>query len=246
MQNRKQKIEKSFGQKVASYNRHAGLQKGCAQKLCGFLPDNNPLKILEIGCGTGFLTEELQKKYPQAEIQGIDISKEMVTACRQKFTGYQNLSFDICDGEYFKSGEIFDLIVSNLAVQWFDDPTQGLKNLSKNLNLEGKLFFSTIGPQGFKEWKKILNALNLSSGIIGTPDYEGIFDEQKKVISYNNALDFLRNFKKIGAHQPRENYKQLSQAELRKACNAFDTEHHGKITWHIFYGCLNSSGSAYF
>lgn len=236
--NRKEQIEKSFGSKVVSYDRHAFLQKRSAKKLADFLPDTQPAKILEIGCGTGFLTEEIQKKYPQANILGIDISQDMVAACRQKFTGYQNLSFDVCDGENFKSENKFDLIVSNLTIQWFDDPVRGIYKQKNNLSNKGKFFFSTIGPDGFQEWKETLNDINLASGIIGAPGYPYIFDEDKEIIEYKNALDFLRSFKKIGAHQPRENYQSLSRRQLLKACKAFDNKYRGNITWHILYGCI--------
>lgn len=245
-QNRKQKIGDSFGKQVISYNRHASLQKKCAQKLCGFLPDTNPLRILEIGCGTGFLTEELQSKYPKAEILGIDISKEMIFSCSQKFTGYQNLSFQIADGENFNSTEKFDLIISNLTIQWFEHPVQGLQNLCKNLKDNGKLFFSTIGQKSFQEWENILENLKLPSGILPAPSYDGIFEENERIIKYQNTINFLQSFKKIGAHQPREGYKPLSRTDLQCACKAFDTVHQGNITWHILYGCLDSSGRAGF
>jgi len=242
--NRKQKIEKSFGDKASSYSRYAILQKESAQKLCGFLPENTPLNILEIGCGTGFLTEELQKKYPQAQILGIDISKQMVTACRQKFTGYVNLNFETDDGEYFESDKKFDLIVSNLAVQWFGKPVTGLKHLTKFLNDNGILFYTTIGKESFSEWRTILQDLEFPSGLIDSPDYSGIFLEDKKTVSYKNALDFLKSFKKIGAHQPKENYTPLSTKQLKKACDTYDAAYQGKITWHILYGALDSSGRA--
>lgn len=241
---RKQKIGHSFGKKLASYNKHASLQRKCAQKLCSFLPDSAPRKILEIGCGTGFLTEELQNKYPQAAILGIDISKEMVASCSQKFVGYQNLSFDRQDGENFISTEKFDLIVSNLTVQWFDNPQTGLQKLCQNLTDKGKLFFSTIGQKSFQEWKTTLNDLNLPSGILSPDNYAGVFEQEERIIQYKNAIDFLQNLKKIGAHYPREGYKPLSQSELQKACKSFDIAHHGNITWHIVYGCLDSSGRA--
>lgn len=242
---RKKNIEKSFGRKVASYNRHAFLQKESAQKLCFFLDDSPPQKILEIGCGTGFLTEELQKKYPQSAILAIDISKDMISSCRQKFTGYQNIEFQVQDGELFDSDNKFDLIISNLAVQWFESPVKGLRDLTKLLTDDGALFYTVIGQDGFKEWKDILNQLNLSSGIIDSPNYDGVFEEDKKIITYKNAFDFLRSFKKIGAHQPRENYQPLSVSQLKYACAKHDELYKGQITWHILYGALDSSGRAF-
>jgi malonyl-CoA O-methyltransferase len=243
---RKQKIEKSFGSHVGSYDRNAVLQKKVAKRLCSFLPEVNPAKILEIGCGTGFLTAQLQRKYPQADILCTDISKEMVLASQQKFTGYRNLSFQVMDGENFLLDQKFDLIVSNLAVQWFDNPITGLQNISHNLTQDGLLYFSTIGNKSFSQWKQTLHDLDLPSGTLETPAYKGIFEETDKIISYKNALEFLRSLKIIGAQNPRIDYDPISSAELMRACKAFDSVHNGQITWHILYGCLNASGGARF
>ena len=239
---RKQKIDRSFGQKTASYNHHAVLQKEMAKKLCDLLSNVAPQNILEIGCGTGFLTQNLIQKFPTAQIKAIDISKNMIAACRQKFKGYQNIDFQVADGENFDDGHKYDLIVSNLSVQWFDNPVTGLKYLTKMLNTHGALYFTTIGPSSFKEWISTLHDLNLESGIIGTPDYRGIFTEEIKQISYQSCLDFLRNFKKIGAHQPRIDYQKLTAPQLKQACQYFDFKHDGKVTWQILFGALDLSG----
>lgn len=241
---RKRKIQKSFGDKVSSYNLHAVIQKKTAQKLCAFLPAVMSQKILEIGCGTGFLTEELQRKYPKSDILSLDISKEMITSCRQKFTGFKNIEFQVSDGEIFQSPEKFNLIVSNLSVQWFDNPPEGLQNLLRLLSDDGVLFFTAIGRDEFKEWRHILSTLKLPSGIIDIPDYDGIFFEDKKTIVYKNALDFLRHLKRTGTHQPSPNHTPLNAAQLKQACAAHDSEYQGHITWHIVFGALNGSGGA--
>lgn len=246
MKNRKEKIENSFDKKAHSYNRHASLQKKSAQNLCQLLPNTQPLKILEIGCGTGFLTEELQKIFPNSEIIGIDISKNMVASCQQKFTGHSNLNFQVMDGENINLDQKFDLIISNLSIQWFENPVTGLRKLCGNLTDGGALYFSTIGNKSFWQWQQILEELNLPSGILKSPSYDGIFTEEEEIITYKNAIDFLQNFKKIGAQQPREKYKPLSTKNLKKACSTFDTAHNGCITWHILYGCLDASGNAFF
>ncbi len=42
-----------------------------------------PKRILDIGCGSGILIEELKKVFPKAEIVGIDSSIEMCRICRK-------------------------------------------------------------------------------------------------------------------------------------------------------------------
>ncbi len=238
IQNRKQKIEKAFGQKVQSYNEHASLQKEIAVNLCRFLPDESPRNILEIGCGTGFLTQLLRAKYPDSDILSIDITKDMVLFCQDKFVDCPNLSFQVMDGENIILDNKFDLIVSNLSVQWFENPTQGISNLRNYLSDNGSLYFSTIGKNSFQEWTNILSDLNLPSGILHVPDYDGIFKEEEHIVIYKNAIDFLRNFKKTGVHQPHQKYKPLSYKSLQKALSVYDKQHDGDMTWHILYGCF--------
>lgn len=53
------------------------------------IPTKKSISILEIGCGTGKNLVQLAKKYPHAEITGIDLSEEMLQICRKKITPYQ-------------------------------------------------------------------------------------------------------------------------------------------------------------
>ncbi|MEO0733085.1 MAG: class I SAM-dependent methyltransferase [Bacteroidota bacterium] len=43
-----------------------------------------PLRILEVGCGTGFNLERLARRYPEAEITGVDLSADMLVKARRK------------------------------------------------------------------------------------------------------------------------------------------------------------------
>jgi tRNA (cmo5U34)-methyltransferase len=48
-----------------------------------YIPDN-PGRILELGCGTGIITEMILEKFPDAKITGIDISQEMLRVASEK------------------------------------------------------------------------------------------------------------------------------------------------------------------
>ena len=117
--NRKQHIERSFGKNCESYHRQATLQKNIAQNLAEFLPKKDNIKILEIGCGTGFLTEKLNQLYPKSQFVISDVSYDMIAFCRQRFIGYNNMNFQTLDGDHINLDTEFDLIVSSMCVQWF-------------------------------------------------------------------------------------------------------------------------------
>ena len=50
-------VHKRFAKNLENYNENAKIQKRMAERLLAFVKNRSPKKILEIGCGTGFLTK---------------------------------------------------------------------------------------------------------------------------------------------------------------------------------------------
>jgi S-adenosylmethionine-diacylgycerolhomoserine-N-methlytransferase len=76
------------------------------------LRTENRFRVLEVGCGTGKNLVEIAKKFPHAEITGIDLSEDMLNICRKKIKPFNGRITSIhgAFGEVrFK--EKFDLIV---------------------------------------------------------------------------------------------------------------------------------------
>ncbi|HEV8073156.1 MAG TPA: class I SAM-dependent methyltransferase [Opitutaceae bacterium] len=48
-----------------------------------------PRRILEIGCGTGRNLAELARRFPQAQITGVDLSATMLDLARKKIAGFR-------------------------------------------------------------------------------------------------------------------------------------------------------------
>src|SRR5580704_9188771 len=75
------------------------------------LPDLNGARVLEIGCGTGDFSVWLARKYPRAEVTGIDFSETAITIASRRLTEKQpNLSFVVADAE--------DLRFPNASFDW--------------------------------------------------------------------------------------------------------------------------------
>ena len=110
-------------------------------------------RVLDIGCGPGFLAEQLQdtvKGY-----FGVDISENCIQTCREKFEGKTNLEFmQISSAEnenslaHFEDKAIqFDVIVILSVVQYFSDIAKVetlLSHCKKILAPNGKIILADV------------------------------------------------------------------------------------------------------
>ena len=88
-----------------------------AVDLISRIPLDSPADVLDVGCGPGNSTVELFKRFPNANILGIDSSERMIeTAAAQ----YPQMRFAVCDAEHElpSIGRRFDVVFSNACIQW--------------------------------------------------------------------------------------------------------------------------------
>ena len=78
-------------------------------------------QILDIGAGTGLLTNFLMTKFPQASYTLIDISEEMLNVAKQRFQHLSNVSYVTADYKDFLEPDSYDIIVSALSIHHLTD-----------------------------------------------------------------------------------------------------------------------------
>ncbi|MCP4401577.1 MAG: malonyl-ACP O-methyltransferase BioC [bacterium] len=158
----KQRVQTSFQKRLYSYNQHAEVQTRMAEELIDRLqqvPQRRFDAVLEIGCGSGVLTERFLKSFRSMSFHANDIVE-----------GCEKIAYDIFrqypeQGEFqFLAGDIeqlealpvdLDLIVSNATFQWLEDFNGFLTRIKAHLKKDGVLAFSTFGPQNLREIRVI-------------------------------------------------------------------------------------------
>ena len=122
----------------AQYLKFGNQRTQPARDLAARLPAENPVEVLDVGCGPGNSTEVLAKRYPGARILGIDSSPEMVAAASHS---HPDLEFRLCDAgrELAQLDRQFDVVFSNACIQWIPDHPILLKNLLGLLKKDGVL-----------------------------------------------------------------------------------------------------------
>ena len=84
-------------------------------------------KVLDLGCGAGFLAFVLAQK--AKEVVGIDITKENIAKARQKFK-LPNLKFILGDILEYNFKESFDIIVLSNVLEHLKERVDFLKRLN--------------------------------------------------------------------------------------------------------------------
>ncbi len=237
---RNRRIAGAFAARAGGYERNAPLQAEIAGKLAQFLPGPGPLKVLELGCGTGFLTRHLLARYPHGDFLLTDLAPEMVARCRARHgrVNGRALRFAVMDGEAPGCSERFDLIALSMTLQWFADPLNALQSLREMLNPGGQLLFATIGPGSFPEWRAALEACALPRGLIEMPQLPGVVAHETRKVEYGSGAAFLKALKAIGAATPRAGYRPLPPGSLRAALRKLEQEEGARVSWRIVYGAL--------
>lgn len=232
----KRSVLRRFSQCASGYEREAKLQSLVARRLAASFPALESPDILEIGCGTGLLTRHLLEHYRDGRFFITDISQAMLEQCKAQLPRQAEISFGVMDGEQPDLSKKYDLIISGMTVQWFENPARSLLQLHSMLRPEGHLLYSTIGPRLFPQWRKVLDELKLPCGLIELTCLPGEIVEEFHQMHFDSGVAFLENLKATGASTPRRGYHALSAGELRRAIRLFETKMNSCADWHILFG----------
>jgi SAM-dependent methyltransferase len=98
-------------------------------------------KILDLGCGQGHITYELQQRLTAAEITGLDCSVSAVEYAHDHFRGIDFAVGDAYEPPYSK--EYFDLVICNSLWEHVPDPLRLLGKMREILKPGGHVIVST-------------------------------------------------------------------------------------------------------
>ncbi|WP_433515524.1 trans-aconitate 2-methyltransferase [Nonomuraea sp. CA-143628] len=102
---------------------------------------DNPDYVVDAGCGTGELTLELARRWPQATVEGFDASPAMITEARR----HQRQRFWVSDVTTWRPDRPVDVLVSNAVLQWVPTHRDVLEHWVDALSPGGWLAFQVPG-----------------------------------------------------------------------------------------------------
>ena len=148
----KQRNMKIWNEVAPRYHkRWASVNKGPFQstkKLIELIKINKNNKVLDVACGTGVVTKEIQKKVGKLGYTiGIDTSTTAIKIAKKWNNKKKNLDFINIDAENFTFSKKFDIVTCQYALFFFPNAQKALKNMKKSLKKTGKIGISVHGSK---------------------------------------------------------------------------------------------------
>ena len=218
----KKLIKTRFAKHLADYDKNAKVQKKMAEKLitlCGHKKYNN---VLEIGCGTGFLTKEAVKNLKYENYKAIDIVEDCKDFIKNIDEKIEFIAEDI--ETYCDNLPMQDLIISNASLQWTSEFSKIVKKLESKLNAGGELIFSTFGVENFREIFYIMgqSLKYYSENELKEmfPNYV-IYPQEIHVMSFKTPKDVLKHLQHTGVNAIQN--EQWTKGDLKNFEDAYSS-----------------------
>jgi malonyl-CoA O-methyltransferase len=211
----KKQVARSFGRAATTYDSAAKLQRQVGNILLDRLTIASAQCVLDLGCGTGFFSTQLQQRLPSSRIVGLDLAEGMVQFAAQKNVGIDWLCGDAENLPL--ANDSVDCIFSSLAIQWCEDYHALFAEIKRVLKPGGECVFATLGPETLHElrkaWQQVdddrhvnrfaeqeLLAAAISRAGLFVSAERPVFFEQSITLEYDTLKNLTQELKALGAH----------------------------------------------
>ncbi len=235
----KKDVRKAFSQAVSSYDAMATLQRTAGKDLLKHERiEELTGTVLDIGCGTGFLTGELLNLLACQQLITLDLAYPMIKATREKYSTVTNLHYLCADTEWLPLADnSIDRVFSNLALQWCQNLSGVFTEIKRILKPNGLLVFSTFGCQTLQELKQswasvddfshvneFYNAEQMGGYLKAVGYQEIVITEKVYTSHYDSVMALMRELKGIGAHNVMagRNHNMTGKSKMQAMINYYE------------------------
>src|SRR5687768_9842363 len=117
----------------AGYAHISGLQRAMATASLESIAVAGAERVLDVGCGDGYVTRLIAARVPAGSVLGVDPSPRMIEAARTADDRLTNVSFKVGDVTTMTFGPDFDLVVSFNALHWVLEQQLAYRNIAAAL-----------------------------------------------------------------------------------------------------------------
>jgi len=221
-----------------------------------------PRRILDAGCGTGEGTLALRRRFRGAQVLGLDLAPGMLRAARARGWPWRRLPLVCADVRSLPLPDAsFDLVVSNLMLQWCDDLPRAFAQLRRALKPGGLLLFSTFGSETLVElrasWAEADELAHVSpfvdmpalGSVLARAGFsEPVLDRELRVQQHATVRALMDSIRAIGAGNALAARRRTltGPGRLKRMQAAYEALRAGSglpATWEVLYGAAFAGGA---
>lgn len=212
----KSSARRSFEQAAAGYDGAAVLQREMADRMLERLDyiRLDPRLVLDLGAGTGYAIEGLQKRFRKARVLALDFALAMLEKAQGRGSWLNRPRCVCADVEALPFADAsLDLVFSNAALQWCNDVQGSFGECLRVLRPGGLLMFTTFGPDtlwelrdawaaadGYSHVSPFLDMHDVGDALVRARFADPVLDAERLTVTYDKARDLMRDLKTLGAH----------------------------------------------
>ena len=253
----RREVRRSFGRAARGYDAAAVLQARVRGELLERLDLVRlaPTCVLDLGAGTGHAALALKRRYPASQVVAIDLAEAMLREASRRRTLLRRFRRVCGDAQALplRNGAA-TLVVSNLMLQWCNDPDAVFVECRRVLAPGGLLTFTTFGPDTLVELRqawaaadarthvnRFIDMHDLGDALIRAGFAEPVMDVERYTLTYAEVRDLMRDLKAIGAHnanagRPQGLTGKRALAQMVEAYEQFRRDGRLPATYEVIYG----------
>jgi malonyl-CoA O-methyltransferase len=209
-------VARAFSAASGTYDAAASLQTAVRAELLSRLDllAAAPADALDLGAGTGHGALAIKRRFSRTAVTAADIAAPMVRLARRHSRFWRRIRCVEADARAlpFEDGS-FDLVFSNLMLQWLQPPDRALAQMRRVLRPGGLLLVSSFGPETLQELRtawtaaddgvhvnEFVDVHDLGGALQRAGFTEPVLDVDRHLRHYADARTLMRELKALGAH----------------------------------------------
>ena len=236
------KINNNFNNAAHSYSNYSLVQKYFANKLVHIIKELEPQigKWFDLGAGTGYLADLLEKNFMNIKVKRIDFSPNML---QENKKNSQTILWDLND-DLPPSINNASLIISSFCFHWLNEPEKKLRKWYERLLPGGLLIVLFPNNKSFPEWKDTCKRNDIEYSGIALPCTNSLqrFVKENEIFlikefnyreTFPNIYKLFKSITNVGAQTTQKRRKTVSELKLMQEKWPKDQDAKVNLTWAI-------------
>jgi len=141
--NAKEKSRRYFNEHRKSRLARGGYWRADYRHVLAEIETIRPARLIDIGCGPGAFLCAVQKRFPNIQLNALDLSEEMVEETKQRLAPSAVATVGDAEHMPLQSG-MYDVVTCNMSIHHYPHPQEALREMHRILAPGGTLLLNDM------------------------------------------------------------------------------------------------------